>query len=549
MSRKSEAPVQHPNTRKDDYINRLHRAYAIGTDLSTVHDLDMLIELSVTRIRKDLDYQYVSLFTLVKDELVLLGSSHQNNRFVMGSDLKDDFKSLKTIKIGNHIIGHAAKTGMPVLVPDISIDPRYKVWNQIDPALQPMQFELAIPLKTGDQVIGVLNIESTLSHDFTDDDQQILGLLTGQIAVALENIRLHKKSQEHIQSLDALNKIMESEIAERKVVEDALRKSEHQFKSLLDESQRQAQELKLLDRVQTILMRELGLDQVFQQVTATISDIFPNTRVAIYLEEEGALKLQSYSNFETPVSCIFLHVGVNGRVFRTGQPALVKDVTTDPDFFTLIDPSISEVCVPLKNESKIVGTINVESINTRMSELDLRLMISISEQINIAIERSALYANLHQSEERLRLALEAGQMGTWDYNVTNNFANRDEKYCQIFGLPPQSADGGIESFIQRVHPDDQDRIQQLTDQMANGADFSTEYRILRPDGSVRWILGRGHSYRNSEEDVYRTIGLVQDITDQKEEEERITNDSFSRLPISHLWSFMSMIVDKNRRST
>ena len=230
MSRKSEAPVQHPNIRKDDYINRLHRAYAIGTDLSTVHDLDILIELSVTRIRKDLDYQYVSLFTLVKDELVLLGSSLENSRFVMGSDLKDDLNSIKKIKIGNHIIGHAAKTGMPVLVPDISIDPRYKVWNQIHSALQPMQSELAIPLKTGDQVIGVLNVESTLYHDFTDDDQQILGLLTGQIAVALENIRLNKKSQEHIQSLDALNKIMESEIAERKVVEDALRKSEHQFK-------------------------------------------------------------------------------------------------------------------------------------------------------------------------------------------------------------------------------------------------------------------------------------------------------------------------------
>ncbi len=71
----------------------------------------------------------------------------------------------------------AALHGEPVLVPDILKDDRYR--GNIDPGNNPNRLELALPLMIGDRVLGVLNVEDTVINAFSEEDQQILGFLTG----------------------------------------------------------------------------------------------------------------------------------------------------------------------------------------------------------------------------------------------------------------------------------------------------------------------------------------------------------------------------------
>src|SRR5438105_4799554 len=72
-------------------------------------------------------------------------------------------------------------------------------------------------------------------------------------------------------------------------------------------------------------------------------------------------------------------LGVNGRVVRTATPALVPDVRQDPAFIASMEGILSEVCVPLLDQGVVVGTLNVESTNRVLNETDLRLILALSE--------------------------------------------------------------------------------------------------------------------------------------------------------------------------
>src|SRR5450432_204514 len=107
--------------------------------------------------------------------------------------------------------------------------------------------------------------------------------------------------------------------------------------------------------------------------------------------------------------------------------------------------------------------------------------------------RRAAEAALHQSDERLRDAMNAARMGYWDFNVEQNVLTWSPQIYDIFGLEPGAFGETLEAFIALVHPDDRTRVQTTIAQRVTGAgtDFATEHRVLLPDGSTRWIENRG----------------------------------------------------------
>ena len=135
-------------------------------------------------------------------------------------------------------------------------------------------------------------------------------------------------------------------------------------------------------------------------------------------------------------------------------------------------------------------------------------------------ERRHAEEALRASEERLRLALEAGQMGIWDLNLISGEVKWADTSAPA-GLEPGSFDT-YETFLAIVHPDDRARVRAAVgDAIARGTSYEAEFRIVRPDGTLRWTLGKGQIIGDDDGRPTRMIGIGVDVTGRKRAEEEL----------------------------
>jgi PAS domain S-box-containing protein len=122
---------------------------------------------------------------------------------------------------------------------------------------------------------------------------------------------------------------------------------------------------------------------------------------------------------------------------------------------------------------------------------------------------------LRVSEERMSLAVESAQMAVWDWDLANDRLWMSDEGRKFFGFDPLEP-LHASNLSGRVHPDDS-AMRELTIQraLAAGGSYETEYRIVRPDGSVRWIAGRGRTSPGTHDEPARILGISMDITRPK----------------------------------
>jgi PAS domain S-box-containing protein len=152
------------------------------------------------------------------------------------------------------------------------------------------------------------------------------------------------------------------------------------------------------------------------------------------------------------------------------------------------------------------------------------------EQLNATLERHVAertaeleHANsrLTQSEQGRSLALAAGQMGSWDWNLAAGEWKWDEGQHRIFGVEPRDFKISAENIRALIHPDDWLPLREVARGMAEGArSQQTEFRVLRPNGEIRWCIGTAAASVDAAGNVLRVSGVTIDVTDRKEAEER-----------------------------
>ncbi|MEG3924102.1 MULTISPECIES: response regulator [unclassified Microcoleus] len=131
-------------------------------------------------------------------------------------------------------------------------------------------------------------------------------------------------------------------------------------------------------------------------------------------------------------------------------------------------------------------------------------------------------AQLAISEERLRLAIEASKMGTWDWNLLNGEVVWSEGHELLFGLEKGSFAGTYEAFFSCIHPDDQASLgRAVAFALENKIEYQYEFRVIWPDSSLHWIASRGKFFEDGTGKSVRAIGVVWDITDRKLSEARV----------------------------
>jgi PAS domain S-box-containing protein len=129
--------------------------------------------------------------------------------------------------------------------------------------------------------------------------------------------------------------------------------------------------------------------------------------------------------------------------------------------------------------------------------------------------------NLRESEDRLRMALESAQLGTWDWNLATNELVCDTTWKALFGLPAD-AQTSIDIFYRGLHPAERNRVRDVVQRSFNldsGGHYDAEYRTIGiADGIERWVAAKGQVYFNSNHEPVRFIGTVLNITERKRAE-------------------------------
>ena len=142
----------------------------------------------------------------------------------------------------------------------------------------------------------------------------------------------------------------------------------------------------------------------------------------------------------------------------------------------------------------------------------------------LSVSRDITDTRIARSEERLSLALGAsGMVGVWDWDLRTDLIYSDPNFAKIYTVDPDWAAAGapLTEYIKNFHPDDMPRFEaELAQLFAGAPEFSCEYRVIQPDGSVRWVLARGKLVRDEGGVPLRFPGASVDITERKLAEER-----------------------------
>lgn len=145
----------------------------------------------------------------------------------------------------------------------------------------------------------------------------------------------------------------------------------------------------------------------------------------------------------------------------------------------------------------------------------LLLLLHRLLRANLAAHKAA-----EMSEARLRLALEAAQLGDWEFDVETGEVRRSPIHDQIYGYDKLQPVWTYKSFCDHVHPGDRQRVDELFRKaVTEGVGNYAEFRILRKDGALRRQWLRGSVVKDSDGEVTRLLGIVGDFTERTEAEE------------------------------
>lgn len=182
-------------------VTQLSLVSRVSAQVAAILDLDELFRRVTDLILHTFNYYYVALFTLEPGQETLRCRACADA--VSSQPGQDHASAVLEIRLGDGIIGHVAQTGEELLANDVSHDPYYR---PVD-ALPETRSEVALPLKVGDRLLGVLDVQSDQPDDFDETNILVLRALADQIAIAIRNTNLYRSERWRSQVADSLREV------------------------------------------------------------------------------------------------------------------------------------------------------------------------------------------------------------------------------------------------------------------------------------------------------------------------------------------------------
>lgn len=314
--------------------------------------------------------------------------------------------------------------------------------------------------------------------------------------------------------------------------------------------------LEILNRAGTALAAETDLQRLVQIVTdagveltgAEFGAFFYNVEndagESYMLYTLSGAPVEAFSKFPMP-----RNTAVFAPTFSGDGIVRSDDITQDPRYGHNAPrkgmpkghlPVRSYLAVPVMSRTDdVIGGLFFGHASPRMfNERSERGLEGLAAEAAIAIDNARLFQTVQRelaqrskaeeelaaSEARLRLAAEAAEIGTWDYDPEAGELRWDAKCKQLFGLPPDAAVSYEGTFIPGLHPDDRERtdsaVKAAIDPQGSGR-YDIEYRTIGlEDGELRWISASGRAFFSPDQRT-RFVGTVIDVTARKEAEQRL----------------------------
>ncbi|MVM35624.1 PAS domain S-box protein [Spirosoma sp. HMF4905] len=228
----------------------------------------------------------------------------------------------------------------------------------------------------------------------------------------------------------------------------------------------------------------------------------------------------------------FLHIYPDDKAFVLAAvgKALIGEAPLDVEH-RIIHPQTGELI-----------WVRAQGQLTRRSAEASPVLIGVTQ--NITTHKEAEDA-LRKLEQRNRLALEAAQMATWEWDLLTDQVYWNEQHFHLLGMAVQPNPLPAQAFMDHVHPDDVQSIQaHLEGAIAQRSLYDAEFRIVREDGVVRWMSGYGRAIAEQDSQPVRVSGVMFDITDRKEAQEALrANQERFRTLVQNLPDYAIFRID------
>lgn len=297
-------------------------------------------------------YYFVAIFTLEAGQTVLqfrssAGPQHRRRRRPA---------PLGAVELGQGLIGTAAQTGEEIVVNDVRSEPRFRFIT----SLPETQSEVVLPLKIGDQILGVLDIQSDQREAFHPNDLLVLRALADNIAIAVNHARLYSDLQKRVEQLAVVAEVGDD------------------ITSILDLDE-------LLPQVTRLISERLGYPYVH------LYTVHPNRRQIIFEAGSGA-RSQALRGY---VLSLDHAEGIIPWVARNGQTILANDVSQEPRYRPSPVPPTdtrAELAVPIIYDNQVIGVLDLQSNQPNaFGASDLYLFDALADTIASALHNAELY--------------------------------------------------------------------------------------------------------------------------------------------------------------
>ena len=218
----------------------------------------------------------------------------------------------------------------------------------------------------------------------------------------------------------------------------------------------------------------------------------------------GAERLFGYSEAEV--------VGQHDRFLYTPDDAIQQIPEREMKKAAAEGRAVNERWHVRKGGARFWGSGLVQPLRTDRGVVGfLKIMRDMTEQREYE-ER------LRQSEERLRLALDSADMGSWEWNIASGEIIWSARTRELFGVDAHRLIT-FDLFVSCLHPDDVEKNRRKADEALETGEYENEYRVVLPDGRVRWIASRGRVLRDGQQHSARMSGVMADTTARRQAEE------------------------------
>ncbi|GAB4432667.1 MAG: hypothetical protein Kow0031_14090 [Anaerolineae bacterium] len=350
----------------------LQKTQHSARQLATLSEVSMAVSATLdlpTSLKRVMDLSVEILHAEAGSLLLADPNSNTLTFEVVLGPAGEELLGVKT-PIGKGIVGTVAQTSEPLIINDVSADPRWNVEFDEDTEFRTKDL-LCVPMIAHNRVVGVIEVINKLDGTtFTQDECNLLMSFAAQAAIAIENAQIFTRTDQAL----------------------AERVQELQTLQMFDQELQTSLELKkVLEITLTHTMDALGLSMGLMGI------VKEGDEPGIYLLAQRGMPMEMGRYRVDPWP---LTRGVMGRVARTGEAEIVNDITQAKDYIPKTHRTRSLLVAPVKREDKVIGVINLESTDTDyFTSDDLSFITILLNQAAIAIDNALLFEKVRQANQ------------------------------------------------------------------------------------------------------------------------------------------------------